>query len=214
MHLGGIELNGEMVMGIPSAHGARKKNVAGQAYCVFCNSLLKYSGEGFKAFTNHSKTVTHIKYSKCIRHSMTLSNYANSKNTDDLLEDDARPLDIVTRKARQEFYDKNQNEVVVHHFASLKMESCNSEAVFKAVVNTIEDNNIPWANLISVLMDSCNTMRGKKRVLKPDYVRSNKAPHLLDIDGDTCNTANNCAKKFASCFDRYLEDLFVTSILI
>ncbi|GFX26689.1 long-chain-fatty-acid--CoA ligase 5 [Trichonephila clavipes] len=237
----------------------KKINVAGQAYCVFCNSLLKYGGEGFKAFTNHSKTVTHIKYSKCIRHSMTLSNYANSKNTDDLLETDVRPLDIVTRKARQEvlitsfiaenslsfnvapnlielckqlsrdqtalnslemsrttacykikyglaktikeniiktlketpfslnldespsnaqesilatlvqFYDNNQNEVVVHHFASLKMESCNSEAVFKAVVNTIEDNNIPWANLISVLMDSCNTMRGKKRVLKPDY---------------------------------------------
>ncbi|GFR23028.1 uncharacterized protein TNCT_344111 [Trichonephila clavata] len=68
-----------------------------------------------------------------------------------------------------QFYDNNQNEVVVHHFASLKMESCNSEAVFKAVVNTIEDNNIPMANLISVLMDSCNTMRGKKRVLKPDY---------------------------------------------
>ncbi|GFW83927.1 long-chain-fatty-acid--CoA ligase 5 [Trichonephila clavipes] len=61
-----------------------------------------------------------------------------------------------------QFYDNNQNEVVVHHLASLKMESCNSEAVFKAVVNTIEDNNIPWANLISVSMDSCNTMRGKK----------------------------------------------------
>ncbi|GFT10429.1 uncharacterized protein TNCV_3191041 [Trichonephila clavipes] len=95
-----------------------------------------------------------------------------------------------------QFYDNNQNEVVVHHFASLKMESCNSEAVFKAVVNTIEDNNIPWANLISVLMDSCNTMRVETRL------RSNKAPHLLDIDGDTCHTTNNCAKKFASCFDR------------
>ncbi|GFR15284.1 uncharacterized protein TNCT_268951 [Trichonephila clavata] len=275
----------------------KKINVAGQAYCVFCNSLLKYGGEGFKAFTNHSKTVTHIKYSKCIRHSMTLSNYANSKNTDDLLETDARPLDIVTRKAHQEvlitsfiaenslsfnvapnlielckqlsrdqtalnslemsrttacykmkyklaktikeniiktlketpfslnldestsnaeesilailvqFYDNNQNEVVVHHFAFLKMESCNSEAVFKAVVNTIEDNNIPWANLISVLMDSCNTMHGKKKGVET-RLRSNKAPHLLDTDGDTCHTANNCAKKCASCFDRYLEDLF------
>ncbi|GFQ79266.1 hypothetical protein TNCT_611581 [Trichonephila clavata] len=51
----------------------KKINVAGQAYCVFCNSLLKYGGEAFKAFTNHSKTVTHIKCSKCIRHSMTLS---------------------------------------------------------------------------------------------------------------------------------------------
>ncbi|GFR03718.1 60S ribosomal protein L18 [Trichonephila clavata] len=261
----------------------KKINVAGQAYCAFCNSLLKYGGEGFKAFTNHSKTVTHIKYSKCIRHSMTLSNYANSKNTDDLLETDAWPLDIVTRKARQEvlitfiaenslsfnvapnlielckqlsrdqaalnslemsrttacykmkyglaktikeniiktlkktpfslnldestsnaqesllailvqFYDNNQNEVVVHHFASLKMESCNLEAVFKAV-NTIEDN-IPWANLIGVLMDSCNTMRGKKGV--ETRLGSNKAPHLLDIDGDTCHTANNCKKKI--CF--------------
>ncbi|GFR27101.1 uncharacterized protein TNCT_508391 [Trichonephila clavata] len=211
---------------------------------------------------------------------MTLSNYANSKNTDDLLETDAR----VTRKARQEelitsfiaenylpfnvapnlielckqlsrdqtalnslemsrtiacykmkyglaktikeniiktlketpfslnldestsnaqesilailvqFYDNNQNEVVVHHFASLKMESCNSEAVFKTVVNTIEDNNIPWANLISVLMDSCSTMRGEKKGVET-RLRSNKAPHLLDIDGDTCHTANNCAKK-------------------
>ncbi|KAF8766407.1 Ankyrin repeat and SOCS box protein 3 like protein [Argiope bruennichi] len=79
------------------------------------------------------------------------------------------------------FCDNNQNEVVVHHFASLKMESCNSEAVFKAVVNTIEDNNIPWANLISVLMDSCNTMRGKKKGVET-RLRSNKAPHLLDID--------------------------------
>ncbi|GFR18542.1 hypothetical protein TNCT_530421 [Trichonephila clavata] len=104
-----------------------------------------------------------------------------------MLVTDARPLDIVTRKALQEetpfplnldestsnaqesilailvqFYDNNQNVVVVHHFGSLKMESCNSEAVFKAVVNTIEDNNIPWANLISVLMDSCNTIVGKK----------------------------------------------------
>ncbi|GFV78109.1 uncharacterized protein TNCV_3044891 [Trichonephila clavipes] len=215
MHLGAIGLNGDG-NGDTIGTWCKKINVAGQAYCVFCNSLLKYGAEGFKAFTNHSKTVTHIKYSKCIRHSMTLSNYANSKNTDDLLETDARPLDIVTRKARQElsrdqtalnslemsrttacykmkygltktireniiktlketpfslnldestsnaqesilailvqFYDNNQNEVAVHHFASLKMESCNSEAVFKAVVNTIEDNNIPWANLISVLM--------------------------------------------------------------
>ncbi|GFW36261.1 protein N-terminal glutamine amidohydrolase [Trichonephila clavipes] len=251
----------------------KKINVAGQAYCVFCNSLLKYGGEGFKAFTNHSKTVMHIKYSKCIRHSMTLSNYANSKNTDDLLETDARPLDIVTRKAHQEvlitsfiaenslsfnvapnlielckqlsrdqtalnslemsrttacykmkyglaktikenfiktlketpfplnldestsnaqesilailvqFYDNNQNEVVVHHFASLKMESCNSEAVFKAVVNTIEDNNIPWTNLISVLMDSCNTMRGKKRV----FVSNNFDYKILRAASTQCS---------------------------
>ncbi|GFQ79268.1 uncharacterized protein TNCT_611591 [Trichonephila clavata] len=96
-----------------------------------------------------------------------------------------------------QFYDNNQNEVVVHHFASLKMESCNSEAVFKAVVNTIEDN-IPWANLISVLMDSCNTIVEKKGV--ETRLRSNKAPHLLDIDGDTCHTANNCAKKICFMF--------------
>ncbi|KAF8771656.1 Cactin like protein [Argiope bruennichi] len=119
----------------------KKINVAGQAYCVFYNSLLKYGGEGFKASTNHSKTVTHIEYSKCIRHSMTLSNYANSKNTVDLLETDARPLDTVTRKARQEDFSTPE-EKAFEQIARKGMDS--DEAVF-SVEHALEKSYI-WAD--------------------------------------------------------------------
>ena len=35
------------------------------------------------------------------------------------------------------------------------------------------------------------------------------APHLLDIDGDTCYHTHNAAKKFCAPFDNYLEKLFI-----
>ncbi|KAF8791814.1 hypothetical protein HNY73_003491 [Argiope bruennichi] len=50
---------------------------------------------------------------------MDFNNYANSKNTDDLLETDARPLDIVTRKARQEVQAVNLNKA----YNDLKMKN-------------------------------------------------------------------------------------------
>ena len=40
---------------------------------------------------------------------------------------------------------------------------------------------------------------GKKKL------RDDKAPHLLDIDGDTCHTVNNCALQFSKPFCKYLE---------
>ena len=56
----------------------------------------------------------------------------------------------------------------------------------------MEDNEIPWSNLISVLMDSCNVMRGSKSGVEV-RLRA-KAPHMLNIDGDTCHHAHNAAK--------------------
>lgn len=40
-----------------------------------------------------------------------------------------------------------------------------------------------WDNMMSILMDSCNVMRGSKTGLET-RIRREKAPHLLDIDGD------------------------------
>lgn len=45
----------------------------------------------------------------------------------------------------------------------------------------VEQKNIPWSNLISILMDSCNVMRGSKSGLET-RIRNEKAPHLLDIN--------------------------------
>ena len=55
-----------------------------------------------------------------------------------------------------------------------------------------KDNEIPWSNLMSVLMDSCNVMRGSKSGVEV-RLRA-KAPHMLNIDGVTCHHAHNAAK--------------------
>lgn len=50
----------------------------------------------------------------------------------------------------------------------------------------MENNEIPWDNMMSILMESCNVIRGSKTGLET-RIRTEKAPHLLDIDGDVCH---------------------------
>ena len=52
-------------------------------------------------------------------------------------------------------------------------------------------------------MDSCNVMCGSKSGLET-HICSNKAPHLVDVDGDSCH---NAAKAFCASFGSYLEKL-------
>jgi hypothetical protein len=66
--------------------------------------------------------------------------------------------------------------------------------------------SLPWKNLISILMDSCRVMRGEKAGLEA-LIRSRRAPHLLDVDGDTCHHAHNAAKAFSAPFGRHVERL-------
>ena len=70
----------------------------------------------------------------------------------------------------------------------------------------IEDNDIPWENLKSVLFDSCNVMRGKYSGVEK-RIRTEKAIHLVDIDGDSCHHIHNCAKKFTNSFGNYMSAL-------
>ena len=63
---------------------------------------------------------------------------------------------------------------------------------------------------MSVLMDSCNVMRGSKNGVEIK-IRSNKAEHLLDIDGDTCHHIHNASKKFSKPFNNWVEN-FHTSL--
>jgi hypothetical protein len=50
-------------------------------------------------------------------------------------------------------------------------------------------------------------MRGSKSGLETK-LRQGKAPHLLDIDGDSCHHMHNCAKVFCKPFQNYLEQLY------
>ncbi|KAK7487557.1 hypothetical protein BaRGS_00021259 [Batillaria attramentaria] len=49
-------------------------------------------------------------------------------------------------------------------------------------------------------------MRGSKGGLEA-LVRKRKAPHLLDIDGDSCHHAHNAAKRFCAPFLHHVEGL-------
>ena len=88
-----------------------------------------------------------------------------------------------------QFYSEQENKIVLQHLASLKLEGGNAVSIFSSIVKLVESNNIPWTNLISVLMDSCSTMRGKKSGVET-RIRETKVPHLLGIDG------NNLRKSF------------------
>lgn len=100
-----------------------------------------------------------------------------------------------------------KKQVVVKHFASVSCIKVNSLSLYDEIVNLMESNNIPWTNLMSILMDSCNVMRGCKSGLET-RIRTEKAPHLLDIDGDVCHHVHNAAKSFCKVFGYCVEQLY------
>ena len=98
-------------------------------------------------------------------------------------------------------------KVVVERLGSLSLPTVNSETVFKAVVNLMGEKNLPFSNLMAVLMDSCCVMRGSKNGFEVK-LRENVASHLIDIDGDACHHIHNASKKFTEIFNKHLEVLF------
>lgn len=94
----------------------------------------------------------------------------------------------------------------MQHFASLTCIKVTSESLYQKIVTLFETNEVPWSNLMSILMDSCNVMRGSKSGLETQ-IREKKAGHLLDVDGDICHHIHNAAKAFCKPFDWFLEQL-------
>lgn len=97
------------------------------------------------------------------------------------------------------------NRVVVEHLASLSVNTVSAEKLFEEITKFLDDNNIPWENLMSILMDSCNVMRGSKTGLET-RIRNEKAPHLLDVDGDSCHHIHNACKRFCKPFNKWVEN--------
>ena len=80
-----------------------------------------------------------------------------------------------------------RNEVVVEHSGSLNLPTVKSETVFKAVVQ----KELPWYNLMAVLMNSCSAIRGSKNGFEIK-LRESVAPALIDMDGDSCQPYSQC----------------------
>ena len=105
------------------------------------------------------------------------------------------------------YFCTTKNELVVEHLGSLSFPTVKSETVFKAVVDLINEKELPWCNLMAVLMDTCSVMRGSKNGFEIK-LRESVAPALIDMDGDSCHHIHNACKKFTKIFDKYLEQLY------
>ena len=92
------------------------------------------------------------------------------------------------------YFSATEQSIVVEHLSSLSCIHATSAAVYQEIVSVFEKHDIPFSNPMSVLMDSCNVMRGSKNGVEIK-IRSNKAEHLLDIDGDTCHHIHNVSLK-------------------
>lgn len=60
------------------------------------------------------------------------------------------------------YYSEEKEQVVVKHLQSMSMIRVNSLSLFSVIDSLLGTHNIPWHNVMSVLMDSCNVMRGMK----------------------------------------------------
>ena len=104
------------------------------------------------------------------------------------------------------FYNPKQQEVITQHLKSISLIHVNAESLYNAIVEMFEEYDLPWTNLMSILMDSCAVMRGSKSGLET-RIREKKAPHLLDVDGDSCHHAHNASKKLCAPFGYHIEGL-------
>ena len=100
------------------------------------------------------------------------------------------------------YYDKQKHSLVVRQLASLSILVVDAENLFSVFLQF----NLPWENLLLMLMDSASLVWGEKNGLET-RVRD-LAPNLIDIDGDSCHHMHNFMKIFTNYFDKFLEGLF------
>lgn len=79
-------------------------------------------------------------------------------------------------------YDHDDlKKVVVEHLGTLEILKGTAASLERELCQFFDQNNIPWRNLVSILMDSCVVMRGSKTGLETRIHQH--CPGLLDIDG-------------------------------
>lgn len=105
------------------------------------------------------------------------------------------------------YFNPELNDVVVDHLGSLEVLKVSAANLERVICDFFQENNIPWSNLIGIMLDSCNVMRGSKSGLET-RIRQKHCPTLLDVDGDSCHHVHNAAKTFAAPFSNFLEALF------
>ena len=61
------------------------------------------------------------------------------------------------------YYSPSLIEIIVEHLTSISVEYVTAKSLYDEIVNIFSNHELPWQNLMSILMDSCAVMRGSKR---------------------------------------------------
>ena len=103
------------------------------------------------------------------------------------------------------YYNKITESVDVEHLCSFELYKVNSDTIYNLLSKFFMHNDIPFDNLVSIMLDSCGVMRGCKNGLEVKLRM--KSPHILDIDGDSCHHMHNSSKIFCKEFEGWVEQL-------
>ena len=104
------------------------------------------------------------------------------------------------------YYSQAEKQIVLEHIAAVEVVRVCTDSILEKMEALFEKHEIPWDNLVSMLMDSCAVMWGSKNGLEKKI--REKAPKMVDIDGDICHHIHNASKKFCQPFKYWIEDLF------
>jgi 6-phosphogluconolactonase/glucosamine-6-phosphate isomerase/deaminase len=99
------------------------------------------------------------------------------------------------------YYSQAEKQIVLEHIAAVEVVRVCTDSILEKMEALFEKHEIPWDNLVSMLMDSCAVMRGSKNGLEKKI--REKAPKMVDIDGDICHHIHNASKKFCQPFQVY-----------
>ena len=84
---------------------------------------------------------------------------------------------------------------------------------FQTICKLFQGDQIPFENLVCDLSESTNYIRGKKSGLEKRL--RDKAPQLLNVDGDCCHHVHNSIKVFCQPFDnlveKFIDDVHIDS---
>ena len=59
-----------------------------------------------------------------------------------------------------QYYDTESSRVVIDHLGSRKQNLAIAANIFQSIEDVLEEYEIQWTQIVSVLMDNCSTMRG------------------------------------------------------
>ena len=82
-----------------------------------------------------------------------------------------------------QYCDTESSRVVIDHLGSRKQNLATAVNILESMEQVLEEYEIQWTQIVSVLMDNCSTMRGVRGGVET-LVRK-KNPNLMDISGDT-----------------------------